>query len=114
MAQNGAVVVARPAFPEAHVAAAVRNDARFRPGFDRFAAVAPVLSRHVRVVVLTGGATPTGLHLRRLGPGTHAVQVEDVVALGARPDLVVVLDHLTADEALEHFAVEHLFQAFSL
>lgn len=85
----------------ANLATRVRNVVAIQCRILDRSAEAEIVSWNFLLDVLAGRTTPAALGLRARSPFDDATQMEDVVAVVARPDRIVALDELDADEAFE-------------
>lgn len=113
VAEQSARVVAI-LFLAAHVAAAVRHIVPIELRILQLAAEAKIVVRQLGADVLTGTAAPALLRLGRRGPLDHALQVDDVEAVLARPNRLEGLDFLAANQTLQATRVDLLDQLVSL
>lgn len=98
----------------AHVATAVRHVVPIELRILQLAAEAEVLGRLCGANVLAGTAAPALVRLGRRGPLDHALQVDDVEAVLARPNRLEGLDFLAADQTLQAPRVDLLDQLVAL
>lgn len=98
----------------AAVATAVRHVASIVLRILQFATEAIVLVRHLLRYVLAGAAAPALFRLRTGRPLDDALQVDDVIAVRARPNRLEWLDHLAAHQTLQAARIDLANQFFAL
>lgn len=105
MTQQRARMIAQ-FLPAANLSARVRHVAPIVHRILQLAAKAEILPRNLLRNVLTGRAAPPVVRLRRIGPLGGAGQVQNVVAVEARPNRLRRPNQLAAHETLDPARVQ--------
>lgn len=98
----------------AAITATVRHIASIVLRILQFAAETVVLVRHFLRYVLAGAAAPTFFRFRTGRPLNDALQVDDVIAVRARPNRLERLNHFAAYQAFQTARIDFTDQFLTL